>query len=425
MMRRGRLILLLLLGVAAVVCVACSSGEERVNIEAGGFRVVRQQHTASNWNTGGTSTSFTFAVRYHKSAFQFPTRSGWGGEPDQTTTCDATDIAAAFLVSRAPAALLVLAGDPNNHATWNLLIDTPSGLRSEHVAYHSVGRDLAWLDGDSPVPIDAAYSLLNIEGGRWLWVDNQALIDLATLRVHHLDAVGHGRDGAAFVAFSPDRRKMARLDTVTDADDYRSWQAIILENDIASGAVRSFAIDRQTMWFDDSRDIDQHWLQSYFQWRQDAQLGYALQRLAHPHPRPYHGRIQLDASTQALQYHVPRLGFAHRQAVMEFLATALHGKSTLEEDEPQAALPPPATAPHSETAATADAALAPSIEPISAAQLEVDGNQLTIYFSARGLSIENRDVALNELVRRVATTLDATFTSARGKAWLIDGPAAP
>lgn len=268
--------MLLVLGMTAVLCGACSPREERVSLEAGGFKVVRKQHTASNWNTGGTSTYFTFELRYHKAAFKFPVRSGWGGGPDQTAVSDSTDIAAAYLVSRTPAALLVVAGDANNHATWNLLVDTPDGLRSEHVAYHSAGRDLAWLDGNSPVPIDAVYTRLQIDGGRWLWVDNQALIDLTTLRVHRLATTDQALDGAAFVAFSPDRRKMVRFDTVSDANDVQIWHPIILENDITSGEVRSLAIDNKTMWFDDSRDIDQAWLQTYFQWHQEAGSGYAL-----------------------------------------------------------------------------------------------------------------------------------------------------
>ena len=76
MLHHLRMILVLMLGMTAVLCGACSPREERVSVEAGGFKVVRKQHTASNWNTGGTSTSFTFELRYHRAAFKFAVRSG-------------------------------------------------------------------------------------------------------------------------------------------------------------------------------------------------------------------------------------------------------------------------------------------------------------------------------------------------------------
>jgi len=425
MRRQWRGILFLLMGVAAMVCVACSSPEERSTVEAGGFKIIRTQHSSSNWNTGGTSTYFTVDVRYRKAAFQFPVQSSYRGDPGQTTPFDSTRIAAAYLVSRDPAALLVVAGDPNNHASWNLLVDTPNGLRSEHVASHSVGRALAWLDGDTPIPIDAAYSLLALEGGRWLWVDNQSLIDLSTLHVHRLEALDHSMDGAAFVAFSPDRTKMARFDTITDANDFRVWHAVILENDIASGTVRSFPIDKRTMWFDTSLDIDQAWLQSYFHWRSIPGAGYALQRLENAKPRSYHGRLQRSSGSQAIQYEVPRLGFEHRQAVMDFLASALGGKYVLKETEPHDGQPAAATATDAASTPRTDAAIPPSIGPLSWANVEIADKQLTIYFSERGLSIENQDVALNDVVRRVATTLDAAFASANGQQWLVDAPLEP
>lgn len=96
--------MILVLWMTAVFCGACFSREERLSVEADGFKVVRKQHTANNWNTGGTSTSFTFELRYHKAAFKFPVRSGWGGGPDQTAMSDSTDIVAAYLVSRTAAA---------------------------------------------------------------------------------------------------------------------------------------------------------------------------------------------------------------------------------------------------------------------------------------------------------------------------------
>lgn len=411
----------ILILIVAAACAACTPRGEQTTVEAGAFTIVREQHSYRHWNTGGTTEYYTFVVRYRQREFQFPVFSSYGSGDEQTTDVTSSRLAAAYIVSQSPAALLVLAGDPNNHASWNLLVDTPGGLRAEHVAFHTIGRNFAWLDGDTPAPIDPAYDLLNIEGGRLLWVDSQALINLDSLRIHRLLAIGSPTNGAGFVAFSPDRKKLARFDTYYDVNDL--WHPVILENDIASGKFRSFTIDKRTMWFDDSRDIDREWLESYFEWRNVDGAGFALQPLANPKPRPYHGRLEVEpfSDTNAMQYHVPRLLFKHRRATMDYIAEAMGGTYVIDEPEPYTQEPPAATAANDDTAPRTNAALPPGIGPIASADLDIKGKHITIYFSESGLSIENHDPAMNEVVRTIAAILDAEFASPAGQKWITDG----
>jgi hypothetical protein len=406
--------------MVAAVCAACTQPEERVAIEAGAFTIVREQHTYSNWNTGGSTTYYSFVVRYRKREFQFPglTPSRSGGHVTDFTS---SRIASAYVVSQLPAALLVLAGDPNNDdASWNLLVDTPSGIRAEHVAFHTEGREIEWLDGDAPVPIGPAYELLSLEGGRLLWVDNQSLIDLDSLRVQRLSAFGGSEDGAAFVAFSPDRKKMARFDFYSDPNNFRVTHSLILENDIATGEFRGFNIDKRTMWYDDSRHIDRSWLESYFEWRNEKNAGFTLQPLANPKPRPYHGHLTVVAGTNAVQYHVPRLRFEHRQAAMDFVAGVLGATYTIDSHKPYAQEPTADAAANDDAAPRTDAVSPAFIDPLAWANLDVKGKRLTVYFTDRGLAIENKDPALNEVIRKIAATLDAEFTSPTGRMWIAD-----
>ena len=412
-----RLSLALLLLVAAL-CAACDQHGERVTVEAEPFTILREQHTYSNWNTGGTTTYYSVDVRYNKHEFHFPEFSFYRDGGASATDMTSNRIGYAYIISKSPAALLVAAGDLNNDASWYLLVDTPSGLHSEHVAFYASYGGLEWLDGDAPVPIANRRELLTIEGGKWLLVASESILDLASLHVYHLPSYDGSRGGALFVTLSPDRRKMARYDSsFTYRDDRRIWRPVIIENDIASGQIRSFDIDDKTMWFDTSEDIDRVWLESYFEWRKNIDASFSLQLLANPKPRPYHGRLEVETGTNGLHYRVPRLHYEHRKAAMDFIAAAL-GKTYAIEDLELGSEEPNATASANGDAAPHTDALSPSsFGPLASVDIDVEGKRLTIYFSKEGLSIENHDSALNEVVQKIATKLEAEFLTPRGQTW--------
>ena len=429
-MKRRKLPWILALASAAV-CAACTRAP-RATAEAGPFSILRKQHSYSNWNTGGTTTYFTYEVRYRRGAFSF---EGFR-HPGNTDTFQSSEIERAYVISKSPAALMVLAGDPNNDASWNLLVDTPSGLRAEHVAHYGLGDGLAWLDGDVPETIADARDLLQLDGGRWLWVEQQALLDRDALRVQRLATPDDSRAGAQFVMFSPDRRRMARFTTRTDRSDYRVWYPVMLVNDMASGGYTQFDIDAKAMWFDDNRDIDPAWITTYFEWRNVDGKGYALHARATPAARPYHGRLEAPPGSQAVGYRVPRLRFEQRKAAMELIATTLGGTYSLPDEQVGVpAMPTPATATATPTTTTTvsepdandavDAAVsAPSVEgPLARADLVVGNQTLAVYFSDRGLSIENGEPALNDLVRRIAATVDSRLAQPEGQ--VLIAPVAP
>lgn len=414
-----------IVAVSAVMIGTACSGGERVATSVGPFKITRTQHAYTNWSTGSRNTYFNYDVRYRRREFKFPGFTYSGSGLDAPTSFDSSQIAAAFVVAQSPAALLVLAGDPNNDASWILLVDTPAGLRAEHVAFQSTPSELAWLDGATPVSLEGWRDRLMLDGGKWLWVDRQAMVDVQALQVYRLDAPRGSRDGAQFVAFSPDRQRVARFGVYLDTEDYRIAHPVIIENTIATGKQRLFDIDTSTMWFDDNRDVDQRWLEAYFEWW-PGRDGYTLQRRATPQDRPYHGRLELEPYAKALQYQVPRIRFEHRVSVMEHLASAVGG--TFEFDAPIAeAPPPPAAAAASADFAPADAAVAapPVSGPLVRAVVKKGDKALVVYFSDSGLSIANNDRSLNEWVQTIATSLDAALATPAGRAWITAAHTTP
>ena len=405
--------------LVATVCAACSEHGERVAMDAGPFRILREQNSYGNWSTGGTTTYYSYEVRYRKSGFHFPEFSYHGGGKASTTEIASSQIRYASIVSQSPPALLVVAGDLNSDDSWYLLVDTPSGLRSEHVAFLRSYAELAWLDGDVPVALKDIREQLKLEDGRWLWVNTESILDRDSLHVHRLPSYGGSKEGALFVAFSPDRRKMARYESIRDPNSPDGWRSVIIENDIASGQFHSFDIDKRTMWFDTSEDIDHAWLTSYFEWRKESDE-FTLRRLAEPKPRPYHGRQLVESRTNGLQYRVPRLRYEHRQAAMDFIAAALGCTYSTDQLKLDAHEPAVAKVANSEAGPRTDAATPAPFGPLVAVDLDIEGKRLTVYFSERGLSIENHDSALNEVVQKIATKLDAEFLTARGIAWIAD-----
>ena len=406
--------------LVAAVCAACSERGEQVAMDAGPFRILREQNSYGSWSTGGTTTYYSYDVRYRKHEIHFPEFSYHGGGKASDTEITSSQIGYAAIVSQSPPALLVVAGDLNNDASWYLLVDTPSGLRSEHVAFYGSYDELAWLDGDVPVPIKDRRKQLKLEDGRWLWVNSESILDRDSLHVYRLPSYGGSKGGALFVAFSPDRRKMARYESITDPNSPDGWRSVIIENDIASGQIRSFDIDERTMWFDASEDIDHAWLTSYFEWRKEGDE-FTLRPLVEPKPRPYHGRQLVESSTNGLQYRVPRLRYEHRQAAMDFIAAALGRTYSLAQLELDAQEPTVAKVANSEAGPRTDAATpAPFFGKLAAVDLDIEGKQLTVYFSEDGLSIENNDSALNEVVQKIAAKLDAEFQTVRGMAWIVD-----
>ena len=220
---------------------------------------------------------------------------------------------------------------------------------------------------------------------------------------------------------------MARVTSLTDPEDFRKWRSIILVNDIATGEARQLPIDPASMWFDDSRDIDRDWLDTYFEWQRTPSQGYALQQRTTARPRPYRGRSSIASLSGAAQYHVPRIAFAQRGAVMDFIAATMNATFSMEDPLPTSP-PPAATAPgDSARAASArrDAMSAPITDTVVRADLDLKSRRLAIYFSDRGLSIDNDDATLNDVVGRIAAAMDQQLATPAGLAWIANPPSRP
>ncbi len=105
---------------------------------------------------------------------------------------------------------------------------------------------------------------------------------------------------------------------------------------------------------------------------------------------------------------------------MDFIAEVVGCSYAIEELELDAQEPTAETAANDDAAPRTDVASPPSMGPIAAVGLDVEGKRLTVYFNESGLSIENHDPALNEVVRKIAEKLDAEFSLLRGQAWIAE-----
>lgn len=105
---------------------------------------------------------------------------------------------------------------------------------------------------------------------------------------------------------------------------------------------------------------------------------------------------------------------------MDFIAAVVGCTYAIEELELDAQEPTAETAANDVSVPRTDVASPSSMGPLASIDLDVDGKRLTVYFSESGLDIENHDPALNEVVRKIAATLDAEFVAPTGQRWIAD-----
>jgi hypothetical protein len=211
-------------------------------------------------------------VKYRGDALTFVSKA----DQDVSVTYTDKQIEHLYILSDAPAALLVEAYDGRDHRRWSLLVDSPQGLRVTQVAAGEHGGPLAWLGGDTVQSIGR--DELRLDQGQWLWVREQTLVDRQALRVFPL-AVPEGADAyASFVQFSPDRKHIARKTWITQyAIEPTESRHVIVDNEIATGRFTSQEFDTQAMPYQNWSDVDAAWLNKYFEW-QSGDGSYRLQR---------------------------------------------------------------------------------------------------------------------------------------------------
>jgi hypothetical protein len=246
----------------SILLTSCNRPDARVIVDAGAFHVVREPH--HYFNEYAKTIWYSYKVKYRGDALTFASK------PDQDVSVTYTDkqIEHLYILSDAPAALLVESYDGRDHRRWSLLVDSAQGLRVMQVAFGDHGDPLNRLDE------------LRLDRGRWLWVREQTLIDRQALRVYPLAVPERADTYASFVQFSPDHKHMARKTWITNyAIEPATSRHVIMDNEIATGQFVSYEFDAQAQPYRSWSDVDAAWLNRYFAW-QSIDGVYRLQRRA-------------------------------------------------------------------------------------------------------------------------------------------------
>lgn len=179
-----------------------------------------------------------------------------------------------ILPSNEPA-VLVLVGGVNSGRSWVLVRERRGEVSMAVVAREpSSASTGVWLDAERPLRhgvIDGqpilAVTAGRIEGGRWLLLGTDTVLDVLSLRRYGL-ASSHDVDVSRQMALgiSPDARAVARYATVR-----ASHQPVIVIDAIGGGDSTRIPIDRRHLRYRDRADLTPAWLAHHFEWR-DAQL---------------------------------------------------------------------------------------------------------------------------------------------------------
>lgn len=179
------------------------------------------------------------------------------------------------------------------------------------------GQSRSWgishVDLKNPAALDAATRL---QGGRWLRLGSQQLLDVQTLAVHKVEPwVPHrpgvpitslSRAGDEVRAFSPGRTAYVLAGSQVDYARGKGQVWGLLVVDIASGTASELRVDRRRMPFASTDDMDHDWIAHYFEWQRDAAGREQLVPRAGVRPRPWRGRL-LQGSVGELTYRVERM----------------------------------------------------------------------------------------------------------------------
>lgn len=168
--------------------------------------------------------------------------------------------------------------------------------------------ELQWLDSENGQPgasrrfgIERATPGADtlMQGGRWLRLGPQAVLDVKTLRTHEvrpwipsgsgLPMAGLNAGNATVRAFSPGRTQYAAPAQDHDRETGRYDGLVVV--DIPSGEAYALPLDRQRQRYADPLDITGAWIAHHFEWTRDAQGRERLQPRIGAKPLRWRGRI--------------------------------------------------------------------------------------------------------------------------------------
>ncbi|HRD99032.1 MAG TPA: hypothetical protein PLA97_21850 [Rubrivivax sp.] len=246
-----------------------------------------------------------------------------------------------------PALLLVTAGFTlaSEDAAGQLQV-TPIVSRSSSLA------ELQWLDARAGQPtapqtfgieqlpdLEAATTL---GGGRWLRLGAEAVLNVATLRVHPVRPwvpVAPGkpmtepdREGDSVRAFSPGQTKYVLL---ASGPDYsrpgQPAQHGLMVVDIGSGVASVLRMDRRRFRFGAADEVDAHWVHHHFEWARSQDGAEALRPRSSFTPWPWRAHLW-ETRPGAWQLDVRRIDTAFLSVVRKVAGKVPGGREVVAAD---------------------------------------------------------------------------------------------
>lgn len=237
-----------------------------------------------------------YSIRYRGEPFTF---QGRVGEYDESTTTYRY-VNALITFGSAPAAVAHV-GDPNNTGFFYLIHEVDGVARADYLAESRAGVSANWLDGrDSGGTRAIALHRGQLEGGRWLLLGDQCVLDTQTLHSHRFEPIQNYffSPFKAPLGISPDQRSFVRLASASGDTEY----LVVIR--FTDGHSYALPIDRSTMRFETIEDLNAGWVQHHFGWNPGPN-GDELTVRAEFIPLPYQGRLTTDRSSGYREYRLP------------------------------------------------------------------------------------------------------------------------
>jgi hypothetical protein len=322
---RSRLVTLFLsiAGVlAAVVLVVYLTFRSRALPErvenVGGIEIVTHPISyVAGFNEGRLTRAVTehYSLRHQGTRVSFPGRSGMFG--DDTVTYERFNSIITFPTSEP--AVLVNVGDPNNSSFYYLVREKNGALVFEHVADGRGGVSADWLDPSEEIAErHVAVHRRHLEGGRYLLLDQFAVLDTKTLVSHRFEynPAGHVNQFKAPIMMSPDQRSFVRMGSGPTPDNL----PVLVVFDFLTPTSYVLPIERSVMRYNDWVEVDRVWLDRHFEWTRANGGHDTLVRRASFTPLPYRGHrpVSPDDSTYR-EYNLMRVVPEMKDTLIAFI----------------------------------------------------------------------------------------------------------
>jgi hypothetical protein len=240
----------------------------------------------AGFNEGRLTRGVTenYSLRYHGKRISFPGLSGTYGQ--DTVTYERFNSIITFPTTEPT--VLVNVGDPNNSSFYYLIREKNGALAFEHIADGRGGVSADWLDPSEDIAErSVAVHRRHLEGGRYLLLDQFAVLDTKTLLSHRFEYNPHGsvNQFKAPITMSPDKRSFVRM----GSGDFPDNLPVFIVFDFLAASSYVLPIERSLMRYNDWVEVDRAWLDRHFEWTKNLDGHDVLVRRASFAPLPYRG----------------------------------------------------------------------------------------------------------------------------------------